>query len=298
MSNDWVEEILRRFKGRIKKDEIQLQECPYCGNAKCNFELNVNKMVFHCWVCSSHGTARGFFFDFNLPVDMLPRTTFGRREKTEKEQQEVKIPAEAVPILSSASPGAYMPIRYLENRGFDKQDIAGYGLLYAETGKYRHRVIWPMYMDGKLVYFVARRYMRSAGRAYDYPEVRRRNLVCVYPGTEKRLTLVLVEGVFQVPSVRALGYSVMPLLGTAVTPEQRRQLTKMNFERYVFLLDHDAYGKSISLASEFSKNGMDAMWTTTGGPDTDEMSAQELQVVVDLAQKPGVESALRAQMRR
>ncbi len=289
----WYDALRARFPGRLRKDEYQIRECPYCGNPKYNCEVNVEKLAFKCWACGTGGTARGLFLDYNLPVGLLPDTALGRRELLIIERQPVRLPAEAREILHQDTPMVQWAEQYLTTprpvgRGMTREEIGRYRLMYAYEGHYKRRVIWPLYEGDQLVYFVARRFMKNAGRPYDYPEHRRRSLVPIYTGTTRRLTLVMVEGVFEIPKIQRLGYSVMPLLGSAINPAQMAKVRRRNFRNYIVFLDRDAVRSSIAIAEQLRAERLNAHFVYTDGPDSDELAEDELERIIDNPRAPGV----------
>jgi len=291
-----------KFLGRLRRDEYQIRECPYCGNQKSNCEVNVDKLVFKCWACGVGGSIRGLFMDFDLPVGLLPDTPLGRRMLTAQEMAPVTLPPEARPLYGESEPMMSFAMRYLTGerpmRGMTEEEVQRYGLLYAPGGDYKNRVIWPLYEGPDLVYFVARRFMKNAGRPYDYPEHRRRSITPVYMGTTNKMTLVLVEGVFEVPGIQRLGYSVMPLLGSEINPAQVRKLVRRNFKEYVVFLDRDAVVKSVDIADRLCMERLKATYTFTDGPDSDELDEGELEAVLGARRRPGVSQLVRTRLRR
>ena len=295
----WFDAMRARFLGRLRKDEYQIRECPYCGNPKSNCEVNVDKLVFKCWACGTGGTIRGLFLDFGLPVGLLPDTPLGRRELLIIEREPVTMPAEARELYGEPGPLSEFAMRYLtEMRDMTPEEVFRYQVKYACEGQYKRRVIWPLYEGDELVYFVARRFMRNAGRPYDYPEHRRRSLTPIYTGTHNRLTMVLVEGVFEIPHVHRLGYSVMPLLGAELNPSQLNKIKRRNFKRYVVFLDRDAVQKSIRIARQLREERLDAYFVYSQGPDSDELPEDELEHILDNPRVPGVHATILARLGR
>ena len=295
----WFDALRARFPGRLRKDEYQIRECPYCGNPKSNCEVNVDKLVFKCWACGVGGTIRGLFLDFGLPVGTLPDTPLGRRELLVFEREPVKMPAEAIEMFGSDKPLAEFALQYLGmTRGMTREEIHRYQIRYAFEGQYKRRVIWPLYEGDELVYFVARRFMRNAGRPYDYPEHRRRGIAPIYTGTTERLTLVLVEGVFEIPKIQRLGYSVMPLLGAEINPAQVAKVRRRNFKRYIVFLDRDAAKKSIEIAKRLRMERLDAYHVYTDGPDSDDLEEPELKHILDNPRVPGIHATVLARLGR
>lgn len=295
----WFDALRARFRGRLRRDEYQIRECPYCGNPKWNCEVNVDKLVFKCWACGVGGTVRGMFLDFGLPVGLLPDTPAGRRWFLAAEREPVRLPAEASSVFDDGLPLARFALQYLtEVRGMTREEVNRYQIKFAHEGRYARRIVWPLYEGDQLVYFVARRFMWGAGRPYDYPEFRRRNLAPVYTGSDRRLTLVLVEGVFEIPRIRRLGYSVMPLLGATINPSQVRKIARRNFERYIVFLDREAVQKSIDIARQLRNERLDACYVYSRGPDSDELEEDELKRVLGNRRIPGVGATVRARLRR
>ena len=299
---DWIIALSTRFRGRMARDEYKIRVCPYCGNTSWNFEINIEKLVFSCWACSVGGTARSFFIEFGLPTDNLPRTHYGRALRIVEEDDKLTLPPGCRPVLTHDEDAilANWAARYLlENRHLTKDDIVEYGIQYTLESEFAGRIIWPIYEDDELVYFVARRFMECAGRKYTYPEFRRRNITSIYLGqSDRRMTLVLVEGVLQIPNIRRLGYSVMPLLGKKLTDRQMQKLQLRHFERAVVLLDEDSVEGSIRMAREMKIEGLRASWSRTGGPDSDEMPLGELEQVIEGAQEPTTRSLILEGVRR
>ena len=295
----WFDALRARFRGRLRRDEYQIRECPYCGNPKWNCEVNTNELVFHCWACGVGGTVRGMFLDFGLPVGLLPDTSAGRRWFLAAEREPVRLPEEARSMFDGGLPLARFALQYLtEVRGMTREEVNRYQITFAHEGRYARRIIWPLYEGDELVYFVARRFMWGAGRPYDYPEHRRRSITPIYTGTDNRLTLVMVEGVFEIPRIQRLGYSVMPLLGAALNPAQLAKVRRRNFKRYVVFLDRDAVRKSIDIARQLAAERLDACYVYSRGPDSDELEEDGLREILDNPRAPGVGAMVRARLRR
>jgi hypothetical protein len=44
-----------------RRGQVRADHCPFCGDRKGNLELNLQKDVFHCWVCDSKGGVIAFY---------------------------------------------------------------------------------------------------------------------------------------------------------------------------------------------------------------------------------------------
>lgn len=290
---DWIRLLFSRFRGRMARDEYTVRVCPYCGNERWNFEVNVEKLVFSCWVCGVGGTVRSLFYEFGLPVDGLPARHYGLKLQLEDEDVKVELPEGCRPVIHPEKPDvSNWALQYLtKNRGLTVDEIVRYQIQYTMIGDYAGRIVWPIYENDELVYFASRAFMNNIWPVYKFPEFRRRGITCIYTGIEHRMTLVLVEGVLQIPNIHRLGYSVMPLLGKQLTSEQAQKLVLRHFDRAVVLLDEDSVESGIRMARRLTIEGLRASWARTGGPDSDEITDEELARVLEEA-KPASASSL------
>ena len=46
---------------RVGRSAQYKTDCPFCGETKQNLEINVDKDVFHCWVCGAGGGVIRFY---------------------------------------------------------------------------------------------------------------------------------------------------------------------------------------------------------------------------------------------
>ena len=71
----WRETLKRAFVHKVSKDEIILKVCPYCENARFNFQVSTSKEIFHCWVCGARGKIehRSLFMVYSFQIDHVPK---------------------------------------------------------------------------------------------------------------------------------------------------------------------------------------------------------------------------------
>ena len=291
MDQIWLLVLKRKFPGRLRHEEYIIEVCPYCGNTRKNMEINTRKLVFHCWVCGTGGTVRGFFRDFDLPIDDLPETPEGRREELPQEQADVVMPTECKDILKADDIlGKWAKTYLLSTRGFTEHSILRFGCQYASEGDLKARIIVPLYEDDELIYYVARTYVSDFPK-YKNPKIRRRNALPIYFGNDSRMTAVLVEDTFSAMQVNLAGYSSIPLLGTSMTNEQIRKLEKRNFNKVIVMLDPDAKAKAMALATRIKVEGMD---TTVALPatDPDELELDEIRTAVEESKAPSLQTKI------
>lgn len=162
-----------------KKCNEWMLTCPICGKED-KLVVNVAKRGWHCWVCEQY---RVNWEGKRVPVQGAggvvalvqwlegcskesaialvaaggpkgdPVDLFGLEGVLEAPK---RLP-EAVPI---PPPEGWRPILgnipYCERRGISAQDVIDFGLGYCDVGRYRNRLIFPVWESGKLLYYQAR----------------------------------------------------------------------------------------------------------------------------------------------
>ncbi len=297
--DEWLKLIMSTFPGRLKRNEYYVYDCPYCGNPRRNFQINIVSHVFHCWSCNRGGHLGTFFHDFNLDYSLLPER--GERKESfqvEKERKEavMALPEEADDILSSIGCFAKQALDYLKiDRGLTERDIFKYGIKYCYHGEYAGRVIVPLYESGDLVYFIARSYGYGV-KPYLNPEMKRKDILPILWGDDPA-ELVIVEGVFDAIAVHKTGRTVLPMIGKALSKEQIARLVDMNFSKLIVMTDADAYSDGILLAKRLAKEELIVECARLPEEDADEISTEELVTILRTAKKPSMVDFVTAKMK-
>jgi hypothetical protein len=158
--------------------------CPTCGKKKLVVDLG--RRAWHCWVCEQYGAAdartgkrqvlqgAGGLIDLvqflegwdrkraaefvlaqtNLQPPNLGHIDGDLRASVAKELDGLRtLPQLSCPECTKKIDGA-MP--YMVQRGISMEDVRMFGLFYCDGGRYRGRLIFPVYEDGRLVYFQGR----------------------------------------------------------------------------------------------------------------------------------------------
>lgn len=171
-------------KGAIpltKKHEWSLT-CPICGKED-KLQVNTEKKLWHCWVCETYTTRwdgrktpiRGAG---NL-VSLIQLLEGCSKEQAKAilssgvveysvgddietpEIQNLNLSNPIIPIFPEIKPPEHwLPIQsnlpYCEKRGISIDDVNAYGLTYCVQGRYRNRLIFPVWENGRLLYYQAR----------------------------------------------------------------------------------------------------------------------------------------------
>jgi hypothetical protein len=167
---------LIEYLGRYDTEWLQGTEralvCPFCDKRK--LIVNVEKRAWHCWYCEKlrpdahgglldliqllEGAARdqavdrvldGFHGSFGLEkVEDLPADSgFRSLEKV----TEIPLPNHCLRVTDHTG---ILP--YCERRGISRWDAECFGLVWCTRGKYKNRLIFPVWEDHRIVYWQAR----------------------------------------------------------------------------------------------------------------------------------------------
>lgn len=259
-------DIKYRTKGKnVARGDLNLEVCPFCGNSGYHCCVNIHAPIFQCWVCG----AKGFILNLLKEIEVfkgqkigkiiqpfLTEGTFGQPEgengtlptKNEKSTASLHLPQG---ILSDLP----LPHRnYLTGRGFDSDFlIKKYKLMAVYntgTQKYRFRIIVPVFINGKIVSFVAAAISRGDGIVPYLNCTPEEAIVpvnqCLYNYDSVGDTAVIVEGV---TDVWRMGDGFVATFRKAMSSEQMELLLKKNPKRVIVMYDADAVEQSHALAN-------------------------------------------------
>lgn len=147
--------------------------CPLCGKSKLT--VNLEKKAFHCWVCESASfSGRGGLIALIELLDGCTRFEAARMvlraanphvpvnfidsqlAEQPKYERKTFVPIDPPPYwrYGQSSPDGIMP--YALKRGITLEDVRTFGLLWCDQGRYAHRMVFPVWHEGVLVYWQAR----------------------------------------------------------------------------------------------------------------------------------------------
>lgn len=241
----WFDVLQKKFQHKMVRGQIVLKDCPFCGNDRYNIEISIEKKVFHCWICDNAGTVAKLFKHIDLPM----------------EDDGFKVSDTSVPkVQDTLSLAEYHSLSwgkartFLKGRGLEEKDIVTYNFMTAEQGKFKDKIIVPLYEGEQLSYIIARD-LTAKGRYYNV-NINRSSVLPYYMGRSSQM--YLCEGTFDAISVNKLGFSSAVLLGTVLSKEQMVKLEKWGFKDVVVCLDGDALDKATKMYDNLSKAGFKA----------------------------------------
>ena len=275
IENSLLLNIIIEILGKPRKENTTKSQysfdCPVCsaekdmpdGDGKGNFEINLNKGVYHCWSCGSTHNTHG-------SVGRLI-TKFGRKEhksklkqlgiqlgdtkitnKTVQEVREVFLPEEFIPF-EGTNPNS-LPYKeawnYLtKERNLPKEIIFKHKMGYTIEGEYAYRIIVPSYdKDGKLNYFTARAWSSRKKPKYKNPDLPREEVIFNEKSINWDSTIYIVEGPFD----HIVVYNSIPMLGKELHSKLYDSLMKKANSWVVVLLDDDAWDRAKQIYSQLN----------------------------------------------
>ncbi|MFA5208527.1 MAG: hypothetical protein WC428_07845 [Candidatus Paceibacterota bacterium] len=247
---------------------LNLEVCPFCGDSSYHCGINIASGGFHCWVCNQ----KGFVLDLLKEIKIFKGLNIGRISKDFSEGYNF---AQAQDKLLDLAPYSqkkggflkepngllnYLPPphkTYLSSRGFDPDFLFHKYQLKAvyNTGdeKFRFRIITPIFIDGKMVSYVAMSTVRKEG-IVKYLNCPKENSIvsakdCLYNYDTIKDVAVVVEGV---ADVWRMGDGFVATLGKGMNSERILMLKAKNPKKVCVLYDSDATKDAYKLATSLS----------------------------------------------
>lgn len=248
-----LDEVLTQTAKLRKGGNQATYFCPSCHHHKRKLEVNLETGQWHCWTCDIKGSYLGSLLTkVKAPRkyrEQLHKLTgdirFLRRTK-KKAETDISLPEEFHPLSVPLDTPEYKnALYYLKKRKLLSEDILRYNIGYCESGPYEGHVIIPSYdSDGKLNFFIARRYYDIDGTiSYKKPDVSM-NLVGFesFINYSAEYGLTLVEGAFDAIAVRN---NAIPLFGKYMSQKLKTAIIVNKVKRVNIILDNDAYSDAI-----------------------------------------------------
>lgn len=226
--------------------------CPCCHHHKRKLEINLETGQWHCWTCNIKGSYLGsFLFQVKAPQtyrDQLAELTKDirllARRKREASEGEIFLPQEFLPLSKPRNSVEYKnAIAYLKRRGILREDILRYNIGYCEEGDYACHIVIPSYdAEGKLNFFIGRRYYETEGAIPHKKPVTSMNLVGFESFINYNYPLNLCEGAFDAIAIRN---NAIPLFGKYPSKKLREKMIFNKTKRVNMVLDDDALDDAI-----------------------------------------------------
>lgn len=238
-------------------------DCPVCsydikklehGDGKGNLEINYEKFVYQCWVCSETHNTKGSLLKLVNKYGSESQIKKIKLYVPDEILQEVKtyesilLPKEFI-SFSNATEGLKkthfykQAYNYLKIRNVSDELIKENKIGFCYEGKYANRIVIPSFNSkGILNYFVCRSYENKPKLKYLNPIQSKEEIIWNESNINWKKTVYLVEGPFDsifVPNSIAL-------LGKRISENLFKKLYQ-KAKDIVIILDGDAYEDSVKL---------------------------------------------------
>lgn len=250
---DLLESVLGSCSGKFPE---YIFDCFECNHHKKKLCVNLNKKLFHCWVCEFKGNLRYLVKNRDRSKLQEYDSLVGYKNKNVIESDiSVRLPFEYKTFVNSGNCfNSKNAFSYLNKRGINYYDIVRYNVGFATSGSYSNRIIFPSFDgDGKLNYFVGRTFYEDDKRAkYKNEKIPRGDVIFNEHLIDWSKPIILTEGIFD--SIIA-GQNSIPLLGSLLSIRSKLYKKIILKKPIVYLaLDIDAYDKSIKIMKKLIKN--------------------------------------------
>jgi DNA primase len=288
-------------------DEIQVCECPICGDDRYKLYVNVEKQRWICYICEY---GRGMGDVVRLMADVSGRSLSSVRlellatvppapsgdlaqqlqkafdgENPGDEEDEPEAPEVFVPGKSGFKDSVGENVlEYARERGLTDRDLRRFGMRAAKSvptprdkwirGPF---LVTPITVRGTPRAWQGRRVIPREPKYMSSPDIKN----WLFPLDEEFFTtyisssrsLYLVEGVFDAIGMSRLGLPALCTFGTSVSASQLSILQDLSPERIVFVWDMGADREIIRTVSRIAYHFKDARVALTAHPSGSKVDA-------------------------
>lgn len=240
------EELKNRFlihgiKASVRRDEVRLQTCVFCGNTRWNLEANPALGLYHCWTCGKGGRVDELVREVTGITVHIPVTKVDLRDRPR-----TKIPAEigGDPVVEHTYHADYLRVR-----GLTAVDMAVYQIRVFLDSVWENRVIFPQleYWSRSVIGYVGRTIIPGGRPKYHAQWESDRRSVAGY--RNRSPVHVLVEGPFDGIKVHKAGFNAAVLNGTSIPGLEFWAASVPPAHTVVVLLDGEARAEAHRLYS-------------------------------------------------
>lgn len=250
--------------------------CPLCGDSKKNprkkrFHLDWHNgnPGYHCFNCGEKGPflklyaiVKGISEEqarkelFKYDSDRMKKSLTKKRDTIEAIEVKVNsynyILEDCISEYSSKSVLSTSAHKILKDFRHERQIPKEYKLYYSITGRYKNRIIVPVFKGGVMIYFQGRRIPGSPIEPkYLNPSTEKQVIIHNEELFERDKYIIVTEGLIDAFMVGNQGTSC---LGKEINPEFLKKLFSLTDKGVIIALDNDEDGKK-SLNKFMENNG-------------------------------------------
>lgn len=166
-----LQTYLRQFSPNTNSSKEWVLQCPICGRDK--LVVNIEKGLWHCWVCQRFkidpfsGGRKAVQGAGNLVqlVALLEGIEVKEAYKKYKSFSSIGFYLSREEKRTKVFPHIPFPdfakritqlLPYCQERGITLEDVYTFGLFFCDAGKYKNRLIFPVWQNGGLIFYQGR----------------------------------------------------------------------------------------------------------------------------------------------
>ncbi len=316
---NFIKDLAQNYRHPKGKADIAIW-CPFCKNDnlhKLKMVIEVDKGIYHCWVCNSKGNnisslikkinyqryeeSLKFFPHKNKNLDNAEwlQILNGLYDETieQVEQQTVVIPNRfelCALNLHAKDPDIRDVVNYVLNRGCSEHKLWMLRLGISRDSNFHRMLIIPSFdKNGILNYYTCRKIDASTRDSTKYKncEISKKTIIFNELLIDWQLPLTLVEGPLDLLKTND---NATCLLGSSLPIDSLlfKRIVE-NKTPVVLALDNDAYIKAIRIAEDLISYDVDVkIVDTSGAKDVGDMTIEMFQDLLNNACKVDEESLL------
>lgn len=270
--------------------DYQLRECPSCGDRRWKFGISKESLLSHCFVCGEAYNVYGFVSlvedvsidrakkivhrdkDIRILSGAMKRKNIFQTKKGATKVQPIEMPEEFEKLKN--------PNKYLLRRNIDKNMIKSYDLRVCKDGKWRGRIIIPVYKDGILYGWQGRDYTGKAKqKIMSCKGFKKSRFVLNYDRIKNKKKIILSEGPFD--CMHSDFFGAVAIFGKELSNDQINMLVKTRVQEVYIGLDPDFEENRTKAAKILSQFFDVYMMPIPDGKDLGDMSQEEIQESID-----------------
>jgi DNA primase len=263
--------------------------CPICEQnnttvpTKKKLSINLEKGIYHCWVCESKGSNVGRLclnFSSNRDSAQTLNTMFKKHNEkevvSEKPKNKPKLPKDFKLVYNLDNNRKFKKhFHYLEKRGFDKIKMKKFRIGVSSEYPFTNRVIFPSFdLNQNLNYYISRSIDPKEKIRYRNFNGKRKDVIFRQIDVDFNKHLILTEGVFDLVNCPTNSTCV---LGSWISEEYYlfKQIVKHKTP-VTLCFDPDAKEKTFKIAKKLYEYCVDVKITQNKHRDFGDMTQKEV----------------------
>jgi len=254
--------------------------CPYCSDRSNHGGIPLSGNIFTCFKCGTKTSIKKLIAELERCSFQQAAATYARYSDALYLPNYIEVQRAAKvewPPPSVSQVPLETHVEYIEDRNYDIQHLVkNYNIHFGGyTGKFKYRIIIPVYLQGKLVSYIGR---DISDQSYlKYMNLREEDSVLPVKETVYNIDnvtdeAIICEGVFD---AWRFGFNAVALFGLVYTQKQVRMLGKLKKAYICFDNEPQAQHAANILAEELSWQGVSVEVLLIGTKDPGEMSSIE-----------------------